>query len=146
MKPVIRSMQPRYTIFDHTADLGLEVYGASEKELFINAAFALFDSMTNVSLVEAVQKRSFDIEGSDREDLFVNFLREMLYLYNGEGFLVKHVSLESMDSHHVAGTVTGELFDPARHRITTEIKAVTYHLLRVEKTEQGWCGRIVCDV
>jgi SHS2 domain-containing protein len=146
MKPVIRRGQPRYIVFDHTADLGLEVYGANEKELFVNAAFALFDSMTNVSLVEAVQKRSFDIEGSDWEDLFVNFLREMLYLYNGEEFLVKHVSLEIIDSHHVAGTVTGELFDPVKHRITTEIKAVTYHFLRVEKTGQGWCGRIVCDV
>ncbi len=146
MKPVILSGQPRYSVFDHTADLGLEIYGNDEHELFVNAAFALFDSMTDVSQVEAVTKRSFDIEGTDREDIFINFLREMLYMYNGEGLLVKHVSLDTMNSRHVTGTATGELFDPKKHRITTEIKAVTYHLLRVERTEEGWYGRIICDV
>ncbi len=146
MKPVIRNGQQRYTVFDHTADLGIEVYGADERELFANATFALFDTMTDISQVEPVTKRFFDIEGSDWEDLFINFLREMLYLYNGDGLLVKDVSLDTMNSRRVTGTAIGEQFDQTKHRITTEIKAVTYHMLQVERTEHGWYGRIICDV
>ena len=146
MKPFVRSGQPRYIVFDHTADLGLEIYGTDEQELFVNAAFALFDSMTDVSRVDVAAKRSFEIEGSDREDLFINFLREMLYMYNGEGFLVNAVTLDIMNSHRVTGMAIGEPYNPTKHRITKEIKAVTYHLLRVERTKQGWYGRIICDV
>jgi len=145
-KQKTRNPKQRYRVFDHTADLGLEIYGTDEKELFLNAAIAVFDTMTELDCVTVKEKRHFSIEGSDREDLLINFLREILYMCNGEGFLLKECSISDIDDCHVIGTVRGEVFDPKKHRIKTDIKAVTYHQIEVEKTPHGWKGRVIFDV
>jgi len=146
LKHETRNPKQRYRVFDHTADLGLEIYGTDEKELFLNAAIAVFDTMTELDYVTAKEKRYFSVEGSDREDLLVNFLREILYMCNGEGFLLKECSISDIDDRHIIGTVRGEVFDPEKHRIKTDIKAVTYHQIEVEKTRHGWRGRVIFDV
>ena len=76
----------RYRVFDHTADLGVEVYGETVKELFVNAAFAVFDMLTDLDRVRAIEERNITVEGEGWEDLLVNYLREVLYLFNGEWF------------------------------------------------------------
>lgn len=146
LKLETRNSKPRYRVFDHTADLGLEIYGKDEKELFSNAAFALFDIITNIDGVVIEEERKLVVEGSDREDLLVNFLREILYMFNGEGLLLREFSISELDSRHLIGEARGEYFDQDRHRINEEIKAVTYHQVSVRETPGGWKGRIICDV
>jgi SHS2 domain-containing protein len=146
MKSEIRKSKLKYRIFDHTADLGLEIYGTDARELFLNAAIAVFDNMTELDCVTVQDNRHFTVEGSDREDLLINFLREILYMYNGEGFLLKDCSISEINDHHVMGTVRGQVFDPKQHRIKMEIKAVTYHQVKVEETPHGWKGRVIFDV
>ena len=136
----------RYKVFDHTADLGLEIYGKTVNELFANAAFAVFDSITDLSRVKATEERTIIIEGEGWEDLLVNYLREILYLFNGEGLLLKEFSIIDIDPRHLEGTVSGEPFDPSRHRINTEIKAVTYHQAAVRETPKEWTARVIFDV
>ncbi len=136
----------RYKVFDHTADLGLEIYGKDERELFSNAAFAIFDLTVDLHNVNASEVRSVSVRGSDREDLFVNYLREILYIFNGEGILLKEFSISEISSRHLVGEVRGEAFNPKRHIIKTEIKAVTYHQVEVEKNKGGWKARVIFDV
>lgn len=136
----------RYWLFDHTADLGVEIYGKTVKELFTNAAFAVFDSIADLSRVSTTEERTIIVEGEGWEDLLVNFLREILYLFNGEGLLLKEYSIRKIDSHHLEGKVSGERFDPSKHRIYKEIKAVTYHQVAVRETPDGWQGRVIFDV
>ncbi len=135
-----------YRIFDHTADLGVEIYGINEKELFCNAAFAIFDIMTDVNLVRAKQEKRIFVEGGDLEELLVNFLREILYMYNGEGLLLKECAISEMDDFHIKGTARGEPFSRERHHIDIEIKAVTYHKVEIKKTSGRWVGRVIFDV
>ena len=136
----------RYRRFDHTADLGLEIYGKTVKELFANAAFAVFDSITNLKHVSATVERTIVIEGEGWEDLLVNFLREVLYLFNGEGLLLKEYSIMTIEPHHLEGLVAGEIFDSSKHRIHREIKAVTYHQVTVREAPDMWVGRVILDV
>jgi SHS2 domain-containing protein len=136
----------RYKVFDHTADLGIEVYGATVKEMFTNAAFAVFDMLTDLDCVRAIDERSITVEGEGWEDLLVNYLREVLYLFNGEGFLLKEFSLMEIEPHHLKGKVSGEMFDPLQHTINKEIKAVTYHQIMVRETPMRWEGRVIFDV
>ncbi len=136
----------RYKVFDHTADLGLEIYGKDEKELFSNAAFAIFDLTVDLHNVNASEVRSVSVRGSDREDLFVNYLREILYIFNGERILLKEFSILEISTRHLVGEVRGEAFNPERHRIKAEIKAVTYHQVEVEKNKGGWKARVILDV
>lgn len=117
----------RYRIFDHTADLGLEIYGRDGKELFSNAAFALFDTITDIDGVAMREKRTVEVEGSDREDLLVNFMREILSLFHIGGFLISRFTVHELDENSLSGEAEGEIFDPKIHGINVEIKAVTYH-------------------
>jgi len=136
----------RYKLFDHTADLGMEAYGKTANEMFANAAFAVFDILTDLKHVSPTVERKIVVDGDGWEDLLVNYLREILYLYNGEGLLLKEFSVPNIEPTHLEGKVSGEPFDPARHKINTEIKAVTYHQATVKKTAKEWMGRVIFDV
>jgi SHS2 domain-containing protein len=164
----------QYTLFDHTADLGIAVRGGDLADLFANAAFAVFDLMTELDAVETRVTHSMTVTGQDREDLFVNFLRELLYLFNGRGFLVTRCDIRidapspeppglpgpvedsaQRDGREaptdptvwiLTASVAGEPFDPSHHRMKMEIKAVTYHQIEVRETPLGWEGRFICDV
>jgi SHS2 domain-containing protein len=136
----------RYKLFDHTADLGVEIYGKTVTDLFANAAFAVFDIITDLKHVTPTMERKIVVEGEGWEDLLVNYLREILYMFNGEGLLLKEFSIQKIDSRHLEGMVRGERFDPSKHRINTEIKAVTYHQVTVKETPDIWVGRVIFDV
>jgi len=135
-----------YRIFDHTADLGVEVTGATLEELYAGAALALFDLLTDLSSVRAGVAREIVVSGEEPADLLVNFLREILYGWNGDGFLMKSCLIREVKPKRLKALLRGETFDPARHRIQQEIKAVTYHQASVEKMGDGWVARVIFDV
>ncbi len=138
-------MKP-YTTFDHTADLGLSIKGASQEDLFANAAFAVFDIITDLDRVEGRETRRIAIEGDSREDLLINLLREVLYLYNGERWLLKKMRFIRIGERNLEADAIGEPFDARKHEICKEIKAVTYHQAQVRKTPEGWSARVIFDV
>ena len=135
-----------YRVFDHTADLGVEVTATSLEELYAAAAFALFDLLTDLSTVRAGIAREIVVTGEDPADLLVNFLRESLYLWNGEGFLIKTFSVREVTPQGIKALLRGEFFDTARHGIKQEIKAVTYHRASVCETGEGFSAKVVFDV
>jgi len=120
-----------YKFFDHTADIGVEVTGRTRKELFVNAAEALFDVMI----------------ARDVADLLINYLRELLYLFNGEKIITVRCEMIKFTSKELQARLTGEVFNNKKHFIKTEIKAVTYSGLTVEKQKSGGRkARIIFDV
>lgn len=137
---------PPYRIFEHTADLGVEIYGEDKPDLFRNAALTLADILTDRSRVEGKDEREVVIEGGDREELLVNFLREILSLFNGDGWLLKDCRINSMEDCHLRATVVGEPFARDRHTMDVEIKAITYHGAELRSVPRGWVGKVVCDV
>jgi len=138
-------MKP-YQTFDHTADLGLVIRGASEEDLFANAAFAVFDIITDLGRVESRDKRRIVVEGDSPEDLLINFIREILYLYNGERWLLKELRVTKLGERVLEAEARGEPFDGQKHEICKEIKAVTYHQAQIRKTPDGWTARVIFDV
>ncbi len=139
-------MNKTFRLFDHTADLGVEVFGETETDLFANAALALVALTTDLEKIASVTERHFSIQGADRIDLFINFLREVLYLMNGEGFLPREVHFDEFQPGFLRVKIRGEPFDAGKHIIFKEIKAVTYHQAAIEETRKGWKGRVICDV
>lgn len=136
----------RYRLFDHTADMGVEIFGATLNELFVNGAYALFDLLTDLDKVRQTVERNVTATGGDLSDLWVNYLRECLDLWNGEGLLLVNCAIVSIDQEQVMTTMGGEPFDYARHHIKQEIKSVTYHQASVLRTSKGWTGRVILDV
>ncbi|MBE9535821.1 MAG: archease, partial [Proteobacteria bacterium] len=93
-------------------------------------------------------KESFEIEieGSDREDLLINWLRGLLYLHQVKGMLLKSFSISKIDDSQLSGTVEGERFDTGRHIIKREVKAATYHDLSILQEEGQWTARVIFDL
>lgn len=135
-----------YRLFDHTADLGIDFFGKTQADLFSHAALALFDVMVEAACMQATQDRTIVIEGADRTDLFVNFLREILYLFTGDGLVLTACRIVQLRANFLRAEIQAGSYDARIHRVKTEIKAVTYHQAAVRKTAQGWQGRIVFDV
>ena len=138
-------MKPYHT-FDHTADLGLIVTGKSTGDLYENAAVAVFDIITDLGRVEARETRRISVEGDGLEDLLINYLREILYLYNGERWLLKEIRVIRADDNMLEAEARGEPLDGRKHEIRKEIKAVTYHQAQVRKMKTGWEARVIFDV
>lgn len=143
---MLKGKNPPYTFIDHTADLGWDVVGKTRRDLFRSAALALFDAISPCSNIEEREKRFIDLTGADLEDLWINYLRELLYLYNGTGFLIHEVEIVHLGPKHLSMIVKGEPYDAERHEIMNEIKAVTYHQGQVARTKTGWAGRFIVDV
>ncbi len=136
----------KYKLLDHTADIGIEVWGKTKKELFANTVHALFDLIVDLARVNSINEKVVTAKGADIEDLLVNFLREALYLFNGKRWLVKKCKLLELRAGHVVAQLQGEPYDSDKHQLKTEIKAVTYHGLSVRKTKQGWRAKVIFDV
>ena len=116
--------------------------------MFANAVKALFDVMIENKTGElaANKQRKITVEGADVSDLLINFLREILYLFNGEKFITVSCEIIQFANKELQARLTGESFNPKKHLIKTEIKAVTYSGLTVEKVKAGWRARIIFDV
>lgn len=135
-----------YKQIDHTADLGLEFFGRTRKELFVSAGSGLFDSIVDLGQINSVDTFNINITGFDIEDLLIEWLRELLSLHHIKGFLLKEFQINELTEKRLSGSVSGEAFDEDRHYLKREIKAATYHDLLVERSGHGWKARVIFDV
>lgn len=135
-----------YETFDHTADLGLRIRAADLNTLFAEAAHALFAALVeNPDAVAPSQRLDVSIGGSDREYLLFDWLKELLYRFEVEHLLLSRFEVQ-IGKDGLQGSVWGESFDPTRHELAHEVKAITYHGLRVEQTPDGWLAEVIVDI
>jgi len=136
----------KYEFINHTADLGIKVRGRTLKELFENAAWSMFDIITDLDKVKTRKLFKIKIKANDREDLLVNWMRDLLYKFNGENYLLKKFKVEKIGKFSLEGKVKGEKLDLSSHTLKREIKAVTYNNPEVEKKDKYWEAQIIFDI
>jgi SHS2 domain-containing protein len=135
-----------YEHFEHTADLGLRVRAADVNSLFAEAATALFAAVVDgIDTVRPDRAVDVHIEGAELDYLLFDWLRELLYRFDAE-HLVFSRFVASVGEAGLAGTAWGEPLDPARHVLAHEVKAITYHGLRVEQEGAGWVAEVIVDI
>ncbi len=139
-------MKKKYKFINHTADVGIKVWGESLESLFENAAYSMFDILTELDKVKVKESLGVEIEGKRTDELLADWLRNLLYKFNGEGYLLREFNIEEISKKGLKAKVRGEKLDLSRHTLKTEIKAVTYHGLEVKKTGQGWEAQVIFDV
>lgn len=135
-----------YKEIEHTADVGVEVYGNSLEELLRHAAYALFDTIVDVSTIRPEYTRSVRVNGADDESVLMNWLRELLFLFSVEEEVYAGVEIQSLQAGELHAIVKGEKLDLERHRFKTELKAVTYHQFKLDHTGNTWTARVIFDV
>jgi len=136
-----------YKLIDHTADLGIEVTGRTKRELFTKAALSLMDILVERKGTPAgLKEKALTVEGSDAADLLINFLREILYLFNGEALIVVDCNIQKCSHQRLVAKLRVEPYNKEKYSMKTELKAVTYHGLAIEKIKAGWKARVIFDV
>ena len=139
--------QRNYRLTKRQSEIAVRVVGTSQADLFANSAFTLFDVMVmDVDKVEARERIPLEVEGTDRDDLMVNWMRELLYLYQGSGYLLREFLIREVKDTVVKAEVAGEKIDPDRHEIKQEIATVAFHKSRMDKTGNQWTAHLIFEV
>lgn len=136
----------RFEVLDHTADIGLIVYGEDLQALFENAAEAFFHLMTDLRKVRLRTERRIEIGKENLERLMVDWLTGLLYLHEVENLLFKKFKVESVGEDGLRARVKGEPFQEGIHVMKTRVKAVTYHQIEVREKKEGWRAQIILDL
>ncbi len=144
-----------YEFFEHTADLGLRVRAKDLPQLFVEAARGLYSMIVTPELSPDEQhvwplEKDLVISGTNIEYLFFDWLHELLMLFESEHFVAHRITVEVTEAG-VNAHVFGEPLDEGRHRLEHEVKAITYHGLRVEKQSEGeqpggWLAEVIVDI
>jgi SHS2 domain-containing protein len=135
-----------YNQIDHTADLGIVVWGVSCKQLFENAASAMYDLISDLRAIKPLVLFHVKAEGIDKDELLKNRLSELLYYFHVKNILLCKFDINSLVDHAVESTVYGEVTDKRRHVLKHEIKAVTYNSLKIVKKADKLQTNIIFDV
>ncbi len=135
-----------YEQLEHAGDIRIRVFGETLKDLFNNAAYALFDLITDAEKIEHHLAETVEVSGTDKEELMVNWLSELNFLFLTESHLFNKFEIERMTETELTATVLGEKYNPHRHQIKNEIKAVTFHDLEIVQKKKRWETKIVFDI
>jgi SHS2 domain-containing protein len=135
-----------YETFDHTADLGLRIISSDLDTLFNEAGCALFSTIVEkLELVQPLQQVDFEIEGDELPLLLFDWLKELLYRFDAEHMLFGRFAVH-VENLKLKASAWGEPLDPVRHPLLHEVKAITYHGLRLEKTDGNWLAEVIVDI
>ena len=123
-----------FEIINHTADVGIVAYGADVSQAFTNAARALFSLITELDDVEECLHRDIELTASDEESLLVEWLNELIYLFDTENIVFKRFDVTKLNNTQLKARSYGEKVDSSKHRLKTGVKAATYHMLKIDKS------------
>jgi SHS2 domain-containing protein len=129
-----------------TADIGIQAWGADLEEAFISAALGLASLLTDLPRGEGTLSREIRIETESLQSLLVQFLNEIIFLEEAEGFITCGVNNLKIKDNTLQTTLSGVLFDPALHTVNTHIKAATYHGLTIDETGEDTKISVIFDV
>jgi len=135
-----------YELIDHTADVGICVTESTVKGLFATAAYGMFEQITEPEKLNGTHTKEIHVKGIDRPDLLINWLRELLWCWTIDNCLISELDITDMEYDHLSAKISYDEFDPKTHEILKDIKAVTYHGISVDQTDDGWMATIIFDV
>ena len=138
-------MDTDYEIIDHTADAGVIAYGTDIGQAFASAATAMFSLMTELGDIDEELHRDIEINASDEESLLVEWLNELIYLFDTEDTIFRRFDITDIDSTHLRARSYGAKLNPKKHELKTGVKAATYHRLQISR-DNGCRVRVIFDV
>ena len=130
-------MEKEFEIIEHTADVGIIAYGADMKKTFANAAKALFSLITELDDVEEVLHRDIELTAPDQEILLVDWLNELIYLFDAEQIVLKRFDVTQLNNTYLKARSYGDRVDSSKHRLKLGVKATTYHMLNIDWSNGG---------
>ncbi len=138
-----------HKVFEHTADVGLEVRSPDITGLFTDAALGLVDLITDLEKILAEKDRlllGFTLKAENREELFLKWMRELLFNFSAKRLLVVEFKFEKLGEKELDVRCGAVPYDPDVFEQRYEVKAVTYHNFEMKKNKSGWTARVILDI
>jgi SHS2 domain-containing protein len=140
----------RYRLLPHMTDAYVEVQAPTLAGVFEEAAFAMFDVMTDPTAIDRSFVDQFEVTSHDEVSLFHDWLEQLLLKFDLDGKVYSMFHVEKIEKQngnlHLAAKAKGGLFERGRHPAKVEIKAVTYHRMEISATRHGYVARYVLDL
>ncbi|MDP7141572.1 MAG: archease [Candidatus Woesearchaeota archaeon] len=137
-------MQKYKFINDLTSDVLFEAYGKDLKEVFENAALALFSIICQLDKVKPKDTEEFEIKGENEEDLMFNWLQGLIAIVDTEHMFFSKFKVEEINKTHIIAKLYGEPATPEKGE--TVVKAVTNYKYSFKKTKDGYKARVSLDI
>ena len=138
-------MNKQFEQVDISGDVGIKVWGQDLEELFKNAAIGMSALITDVSTVPESESREVHVIAESNEDLLVQWLNELVFLFDTYNYIGKSFSL-SIINKKLKAEISGGTFDPSTSESRLLIKAATYHDLSLSETSTHWEAKVIFDI
>lgn len=135
-----------HALLAHTADMGIAARAPDRLGLFAEMAHGLVVLMFGRTTLRPQRAVEIRLDGGDVEELLVAWLNEILYRFEVDGLVPADFTVHTLSEHHLEATVRGEDYQPQRHPVQRQVKAVTHHQVRLEQTSEGWVGQVYVDL
>lgn len=132
-----------YEIVEHTADVGIRARGETLEETFVEATLGLLDILGAWRPEAEGQELAIEVEANDHAALLADWLGEVLYLQDARDIVVARVDVAIEDTR-AHGRISAA--PRAETLAGTAVKAITYHQLKIEHTDDGWVAQVYVDV
>jgi len=136
----------KFEPFEHTADIGLVVYGLTLKTLFKNSASGMFSFLADLSSITPDKKVFIEVRGIDYESLLINFLNEMLFQFNTKKIIFSEFNIKQFKKYYLKAEISGCRLSELKTGPHYEIKAATYHNLKISRLKNSFETRILFDI
>ena len=132
------------------ADIAFRAWGKNLEETFIAASDATMNVMVeNLDSIQPLERREFQLQNEALDMLLFDLLQELIYYKDSEKLMLRihRIEIKKEDAQHMLKAVArGEKLDPNRHHTRADVKAVTLHRFRLEKTGQYWRALVILDI
>ncbi len=140
----------RFETIDISGDAGIRAFGRDLKEMFVNAAFGMYDLMTDTADIDGKEAVGIYVESDTLEGLLVSWLNELIFKFDVDWFVGRDIVISELSEEgqplRLRASLTGGEFDPERHVKKLLVKAATYHRIKVEKNDDGWQSEVIFDI
>lgn len=135
-----------YRLLAHTADMGIEARASNRAAVVEQLAAGLAALTFGRGRVAEVHSVTIAVRGDDLVELLVACLNEVLYCSEKNNLVPAALHVATFGAGELRATLAGETFDPQRHGVQRQVKAVTYHQACLEEGPQGWYARVYVDL
>lgn len=132
------------------ADVAFVATGTTLNELFASAGLALTATMIkDPAKIENKIEKNVELENDNIDMLLFSFLEELVFLKDADLLIFNKFDVfvkKRGPRYALTATLRGDKLDPTRQQHLTDVKAVTLHHFKVEKTKTGWSSQVVLDI
>jgi SHS2 domain-containing protein len=138
-----------YNFIEHPADIAVALTAETLEKLFETGAEAWKASVMENSSTEIPFEFLIQNEANSLEELLVEFLSELNFMLVSKKLVyskIKSITIEEKNNFKINAALYFEDFNQSWHQLKSEIKAVTYHQMKIQRKDNIYTTKLIFDI